>query len=457
MAPQPADDQAAAAVTSLRQFLDASPSPYHAVATAEAALLAAGFVRVDTADSPWSTDSGPAGRFHSQGGLLVAWSGSGSGSGSGSESRSGSVAPRPSCGWRIIGAHTDSPNLRIKPRPDLSRAGFAQVGVDVYGGALVNSWLDRDLGLSGRVQVRDGAGVATRLVRVDEATLRVAQLAIHLDRDVNERGVQLDRQLHLSPVWGTSAPAGGFRQWLADKAAVAVEDVLGFEIMTHDCTRAAVLGHDASLLASGRLDNLVSCWAAVGALLAAVESRDGSGGGPPIAVVMYDHEEVGSQTATGAASTALSATIERWIAAHGGGRSDFLAALSSSVVASADMAHGAHPNYLDRVEPEHMVVVNQGPALKINANARYATDALSAAHIVEAAERAGVRLQTFVSRSNLPCGSTIGPAVATQLGVSTVDVGAPMLSMHSARELMGIHDVEPYRRLLTSFLLGSTQ
>ncbi len=429
--------QAPDALESLRSFLDSAPSPYHAVTAAEKKLLAAGFTRCELADPDWR--AGDQRRFVAVGGLLIAW-----------------VFPsdaRPARGWRMVGAHTDSPNLRIKPKPDLARAGFAQLGVEVYGGALVNSWLDRDLGLSGRVQVRVGDQVVARLFRVDEPTLRVAQLAIHLDRDVNERGLQLDRQLHLAPVWGTTSPPLGFRGWLASEVNCDPGDVLAFDVMTHDIAGSALLGQDQSLLASGRLDNLVSSWAAVESL---IEVADGlEAGGAPAAIALYDHEEVGSQSSTGAASTALATVIERTVLAVGGGRSDYLAAVASSVLASADMAHAAHPNYLDRVEPEHVVVVNGGPALKINANARYATDAPSAAVLWEAAARAGIELQTFVTRSNIPCGSTIGPAVATQLGVATVDVGAPMLSMHSARELMGVADIEPYQRLLAAFLLAA--
>ncbi len=346
----------------------------------------------------------------------------------------------------MIGAHTDSPNLRVKPRPDTGAVGYRQVGVDVYGGALVNSWLDRDLGLSGRVALRSGE---VRLVEVDRPVLRLPQLAIHLDRDVNERGVALDRQHHVVPVWGLGpVDDGGFAAFMAKELGVAFDDVVAWDVMTHDLTPPSVLGVDGELIASGRLDNLVSVWCGSTALARRESSR--------IAVLAcFDHEEVGSETSTGAASPLLGDILERVTSARGSSRADHLASIGASLCVSADMAHAVHPNYLDRFEPSHHVHPNRGPVIKTNVGQRYATDAATAAEFVAACERANVPWQVYSHRSNMACGSTIGPITAMRLGIATVDVGNPMLSMHSAREMAGHDDAGYMVEAMTEVLRGS--
>jgi aspartyl aminopeptidase len=350
---------------------------------------------------------------------------------------------------RIVGAHTDSPNLRIKPRPDTGRAGYRQLGVEVYGGALLNSWLDRDLGLSGRVSVAgvDGS-VDERLLLVDRPLLRIPQLAIHLDRDVNERGLQLNRQQHLVPVWGLGAPTDGeFAAFLGDELDLgAGHRILAWDLMAHDLTPGTLLGSDAALLAAPRIDNLASCWAAIRALTSGAPESS-------LAVVcLYDHEEVGSQSATGADSSALVSVLERLVLAAGGDREAFHRALAGSWCASVDGAHATHPNYADRHEPNHQVRLGAGPVVKRNANERYATHADSEGRLRAVAATAGVPLQDFVVRSDLGCGSTIGPVTAARLGVPTVDLGIPMLSMHSARELCGTRDPALLVDLLRAWL-----
>lgn len=422
----------------LARFIDAAPSPYHAVAECRAMLIAAGFVELAETE-PWP--AAPGRYVVVREGALVAWS--------------AERAAPPGGPFRVVGAHTDSPNLRIRPHPDLSRLGWDQLGVDVYGGALLNSWLDRDLGLSGRVAVRDpGApgGVSVRLVRVDEPLLRVAQLAIHLDRDVND-GLRLNPQTHLTPIWGATGAAPTFRAWLAGAVGVDPGDVLSWDVMAHDLTPSRRLGHAGDLLAAPRLDNLASCYAGTSALVAALErlaGRDHPGALPVL--VLFDHEEIGSTTSRGAASPFLPATLERIVSTQGGDRTDVLRALAGSLVCSADMAHAVHPNYPERFEPAHLVTVGGGPVLKVNAKGRYASDAPGSAAFVLACEQAGVPMQTFITRGDLPSGSTIGPLTAAVTGAVTVDVGAPMLSMHSARELMGAADVGMYVDALTAVL-----
>jgi aspartyl aminopeptidase len=415
----------------LCRYLEASPSPYHAVAEAAALLEGAGFKPLDEL-AAWDDVAGA--RFVIRGGALIAW-------------RVPESLPA-HAGLRVVGAHTDSPNLRVKPKPDTGGLGWRQVGVDVYGGALVNSWLDRDLGLSGRLSLADGG---VRLVKVDRPLLRVCQLAIHLDRDVNDKGVVLDRQQHLAPVWGLGTPRqGDLAAFLAADAGVAPGDVTAWDVMLHDLTPPAVLGVDEELLASARLDNLFSSWCAVTALAAA----EAPGRVAPM-VALFDHEEIGSESTTGAAGPFLQAMIERLVAARGGDRDDLHRALAASIVVSADMAHAVHPNYPDRHEPNHRPLPNGGPVIKVNANQRYATDAPSHAAFVRACEAAGVPWQVYSHRSNLACGSTIGPITAARLGMPVVDVGCAQLSMHSARELAGSHDPALLAAALGAFLAGA--
>lgn len=404
-------------VDDLAGFIDASPSPFHAVHNAAARLADAGFAVFD----PAGADQ-PGDRFVVRDGALVAWVDGG----------------EPLAPMRLIGAHTDSPVLRIRPRPDTGAAGFRQLGVEVYGGALVNSWLDRDLGLAGRVAVSTADGsVSSVLFRSDVPLLRVPQLAIHLDRDVNERGLLLDRQQHLTPVWGLGAPEeGDFREWLAEQVGHPVASVLGWDAVCFDTQPSAVLGRGRDLFAAPRLDDLCCCFAAIESLIAAKWSGAG-----PVAVVLVDHEEVGSTSSTGAESAWVASVFEQRTLALGAGRAEMLGQLGASTMLSADMAHATHPNHTQRHEPKHWIRSGGGPVLKHNANQRYATSSIGAAAFRLACDAAGVPVQDYSHRGDLPCGSTIGPIAGARLGVEVVDVGLPQLSMHSARELMATEDV----------------
>lgn len=418
----------------LLAFCDASPTPYHACSTAAAVLTEAGFTRL-AEDAAWPAE--PGGWFIVRGGTLIAWK--------------ISAQHQPRDGFRILGAHTDSPNLRIKPQPDSHQAGSRQLGVEVYGGVLLNSWLGRDLGASGRVAIRrDGGGAVVRLLRVDRPLCAIPQLAIHLDREVNDKGLVVDPQTHLRPVWALGGADGeDFRSFVAKELGVVPDDVLGWDLMLHDLAPGAVLGRHDDMIASARLDNLASCWAALEALS---EVSPGVEAGPIPVVCLFDHEEVGSTSDRGAGSQVLPTTLERTVLARGGGREDFHRALARSACLSTDMAHAVHPNYPDRHDPQHQVTLNGGPVLKLNANVRYATDAPGSALVALAAEQAHVPLQSFAMRSDLPCGSTIGPVTASRLGITTVDVGMPQLAMHASREYAGSHDAGYYRALLGAFL-----
>ncbi|MEZ0340537.1 M18 family aminopeptidase [Mycobacterium sp. pV006] len=409
----------------LCEFIDASPSPFHAVATTAERLRAAGFTELSEAD-PWPE---PGDHFVVRAGSLIAWRGGG-------DAR---AVP-----FRIVGAHTDSPNLRVKQHPDRFVSGWQVVALQPYGGAWLNSWLDRDLGISGRLSVRRGAQVEHVLVRIDDPILRVPQLAIHLAED--RKGVELNPQRHVNAVWGVDSGSRSFLGYVAERAGVDVDALLGFDLMTHDINPSRLAGADNELVSAPRLDNQATCYAGLEAFLAASATSQ-----LPV-LVLFDHEEVGSQSDHGAQSDLLLTVLERITLAAGGDRQDFLRRLSDSMVASGDMAHATHPNYPERHEPGHLIEVNAGPVLKVQPNLRYATDGRTAAAFALACQQAGVPLQRYEHRADLPCGSTIGPMTAARTGIPTVDVGAAQLAMHSAREVMGAHDVAQYSAALHAFL-----
>lgn len=400
--------------------IDASPTPYHAVDTAAGLLVEAGFDEFTA-----STIDGSRPGFFRRGGSLVSW------------------GTAPGTSVRVIGAHTDSPNLRVNPKPDHTSAALSQVNVEVYGGVLLNSWLDRDLGVAGRLVVRDGSGTDTVLFRIDEPGWRIPQLAIHLDRDVNTKGLLLNPQDHLRPIGGIAGDTEAFLDTVATAAGVDADDVLAWDAMFFDVQPSRRVGESGAFVSAPRLDNLCSSFAAVAALIAAT-----SAGAPPASrpvVCLYDHEEVGSTTATGADGVMLA----RVLAALGADGLDH-----GSMCLSADMAHATHPNYADRHEPDHPVAMNGGPVVKVNANQRYASDAETVAAFRLACDSAGVEMQSFVSRNDMPCGSTIGPVTAARLGIPTVDVGIAQLAMHSAREMCGADDVGAYEAVMAAFLHG---
>ena len=406
----------------LCRFIDSSPSPYHAVEEVVLRLTAAGFTESGQDEEP----PAPGRHLVRSGGALVAWA---------DEGRS------PDAPLRIVGAHTDSPNLRLKPKPDRSAAGCRQVGVEVYGGALLNSWLDRDLGFSGRLVVRSDDGVNVVLVRDDRPVARIPQLAVHLDRGVNDKGLVLNPQVHLSPVLGTGdASDGDFAAMAAASAGVDPGDVLAFDVMFHDLMPSRLVGIHDDMVSAPRIDNLLSCHAGTEALIAVAEAH----GAVPV-LALFDHEEVGSVSTTGAAGPLLERTLRRFVGLDA-------RPVGDSLVLSVDGAHATHPNYPDRHDPEHRILLDGGPVLKFNARERYATDAIGAGIVRLAAEQAGVELQSFVSRSDMSCGSTIGPATAAVLGMRTVDLGVAQLAMHSARELCGSTDPTRLRDLLVALL-----
>ena len=413
-----------ASARGLCEFIDASPSPFHVCVTVAQRLQQAGFTELSERDE-WPTK----GRFFVvRAGSLVAWRSHG----------------EPAAPFRVVGGHTDSPNLRVKQHPDRFVSGWRVVALAPYGGAWLNSWLDRDLGISGRLSVRSAGRIEHRLVRIDEPILRVPQLAIHLAED--RKSVSLDPQRHVNAIWGVGEGPRSFLGYVAEHVGVGAEDVLGIDLMTHDLTPSTPAGADGELLSAPRLDNQATCYAGLEAFLDAEPAVH-----LPV-LALFDHEEVGSQSDHGAQSELLLTVLERIALAAGGGREDFLRRLPDSMVASGDMAHATHPNYPERHEPYHLIEVNAGPVLKVQPNLRYATDGRTAAAFALACEQAKVPLQRYEHRADLPCGSTIGPMTAARTGIPTVDVGAAQLAMHSAREVMGADDVAAYSAALRAFL-----
>jgi len=411
-------------VSGVLRDLAASPTPYHATARAAELLKGAGYSAVDPTADPSSLRAGSL-NYTINGGALMAWR-----------------QPDTAKGYLIVGAHTDSPNLRVRTKPDVAAVGFSQIGMEVYGGVLLNSWLDRDLSLAGRVMVaeKDGA-ISERLYQEPRPILRLPQLAIHLDRAIRDNGLKVDPQQHTAPLWALGDTTdGNLRSFVADSLGVEPEAILSWDLMTFDTQAPAIIGRDGDMFASGRIDNLVSTFCAVRALIEVTSSAKHTSLTP--VVVLYDHEEIGSTTATGAAGPMLENGLERISAGAGADRFGHLAALTKSLVLSVDGAHATHPNYVDRHEPSHRIGINDGVVIKRNANQRYATEAPAEAIVVAACRAENIKLQYYIHRNDLPCGSTIGPITAARLGTPTVDMGIAQLAMHSAREMAGVYDLD---------------
>jgi aspartyl aminopeptidase len=420
-------------IDDLAGFIAASPSSYHAAAEVARRLEAAGFQRLSESRA-WNSEAG--GRYIVRDGGVIAW-----------------IQPQgvgPTTPFRILGAHTDSPGFKLKPRPTTESHGWLQAGVEVYGGPLLNSWLDRELELAGRIVTRDGA---EHLVRTGPY-LRIPQLASHLDRGVNTDGLKLDKQKHLNPVFGVGeSSAADLIVHLASLAGLEATDVAGYDILTADTAAPARFGLDGMLFAAGRLDNLSSVHAGLRALIEAAASDSQP---EHISVLAaFDHEELGSQSRSGAAGPLLDDVLTRIGAGLGAGAAERLQGYAGSWCLSADVGHAVHPNYPERHDPVNQPVPGAGPMLKINANQRYATDAHGAALWSRLCAAAGVSHQEFVSNNSIRCGSTIGPLTATRLGIRVVDVGVPLLSMHSARELCHVDDPAALSAAVGAFFAGA--
>lgn len=413
-------------------FIQASPTSYHAAAEVARRLGEAGFEPLDEADE-WPAS--PGRRVVVRDGAVVAWV---------QPADAGVSTP-----FRILGAHTDSPSFKLKPNPTSNSEGLLQAGVEVYGGPLLNSWLDRELELAGRVVMADGA---THLVRTGPM-LRIPQLAIHLDREVNSKGLTLDKQRHTQPIWGAAADVDADADVLAvalRESGIESGDVVGHDLLLADTHAPARFGLADAFFAAGRMDNLSSVYAGLVALLAAPDDA-----AHVSVLAAFDHEELGSESRSGASGPVLEDVLVRVSAALGAGEIDRRRAFAASWILSSDAGHAVHPNYSERHDPANRPVLGGGPLLKLNSNQKYASDAVGSALWADVCRRAGVATQAFVSNNAIPCGSTIGPLAATRLGIRTVDVGVPLLSMHSARELAHVDDLAALGAAVSEFFASA--
>lgn len=414
----------------LKAFLQSSPTPYHAVKAMAKRLDVAGYQYLDEADS-WALSEG--GRYYTvrNGSSIIAWC----------LPKAKSVIES---GFRMVGAHTDSPCLKVKPQPEIHKHDYQQLGVEVYGGVLLNPWFDRDLSMAGRVSYLDvDRRRKQALVNFQKPVAVLPSLAIHLDRDANTSRT-INAQTHLPVILAQGKHAGDFKsilsQQLIKEGVADVVEILDYEISLYDTQEPSIVGLDDEFIASARLDNLLSCFMGLNALLNA-DSDEG------VLLVCNDHEEVGSMSAAGAQGPMLSQVIERLVPAV----EDRVRMLNRSMLISADNAHGVHPNFSDKHDANHGPLLNAGPVIKINANQRYASNSETSGLFKDLAQQVGVPVQSFVVRSDMGCGSTIGPITAAELGVKTLDIGVPQFAMHSIRELAGVQDVDSLIKVLEAF------
>ena len=418
-------------------FLDESPSPFHAVTAMQRTLQEHGFNDLDP-NAPWTIGDRDKALVLRNGSSLIAF-------------RMGSASLIES-GVRMIGAHTDSPCLRIKPTPDVRRSGFHQLGVEIYGGVLLAPWFDRDLSIAGRVTCSDTNGQRlSLLIDFKKPIVTIPSLAIHLNRDIHKNRT-INPQQELVPIMCdlTDQSEAGFRELLLDQIhqehpEVNVQAVTDYELSCYDTQGAQQVGLQGDFLASARLDNLLSCYTGLRSLL-------DTQGEQTVLLVCNDHEEVGSASAAGAQGPFLHTVLERLC----GDNETMARVLARSLLISADNAHALHPNYEAKHDPQHQPRLNGGPVIKFNANQRYATNSETASIFRGVCARADVPVQSMAMRSDMACGSTIGPITSTVLGVDTVDVGAPQLGMHSIRETTGWHDPALLYRALKEFFESQT-
>ncbi|KAG6006663.1 hypothetical protein E4U21_006808 [Claviceps maximensis] len=470
-------------------FVNDSPTPYHATQTAARRFENAGFKLIKERD-PWASTLQPGGKYYltRNGSTIVAFA-------IGRKWRPGNAIS-------IVGAHTDSCCLRLKPVSKKTNVGYLQVGVEAYGGGIWHSWFDRDLSIAGRVLVKEGDNFVQRLVKIDKPLLRIPTLAIHLERQSN---FDPNKESELFPIIGlataelnksadddaAAAPeAGGDKEdkvfeplsamserhhpavldVIAEELSAKVADIVDFELVLYDTQKSTVGGLKDELIFSARLDNLGMTYCAVEGLISSVrdENRSLDQDSTIRMIACFDHEEVGSTSAQGAHSNLLPSVIRRLASLpgnrdassdgsfepihHEGDESTaYEQTLSRSFLVSADMAHAVHPNYAGKYEPSHQPALNKGTVIKVNANQRYATNSPGIVLIQQCARLASVPLQLFVVRNDSSCGSTIGPGLAAKLGMRTLDLGNPQLSMHSIRETSGSADVEFAIKLFDAF------
>lgn len=408
----------------LIQFIQHSPTPFHAVSTMKKMLLDTGFTELDE-QQDWKCKKETAYFVTRNDSSLIAFC----------------TGNDISNGFNMVGAHTDSPCLKIKPQPEIRKKGYIQLGVEVYGGVLLNPWFDRDLSIAGRISGVDKDGnLFNELIDFESPIAVVPSLAIHLNREAN-RNKSVNEQKEMPVLIAVNQDEFDFKQLLLEQSKNEnAAEILDYELCCYDTQTPAIIGLNEEFISSARLDNLLSTYIGLKALIDSKNSK-------PALFVSTDHEEVGSASACGAQGPFLRSVLERLA----GDNEKFTQTIARSTMISADNAHAIHPNYSDRHDQNHAPVLNQGPVIKVNSEQRYATTSVSAAKFKQLCAQNNVPVQSFVTRSDLGCGSTIGPITASEIGIETIDIGAPQLAMHSIRELAGTIDCEHLYQALKAF------
>ena len=424
-------------VQELLDFIDASPSPWHAVKQVEAHLEAFQFIKLDET-SAW--DLLPGGHYYvvrDDSSIIIFVQGQ---------------KPLVETGFKLVGAHTDSPGLRIKPNAASGVEGLLRLGVEVYGGPILATFADRDLSLAGHITYKDDSNaIASTLLKFDQTLLRLPNLAIHMNRGVNDDGLKLHKQnelpLILSALAQDCLPQAYFSQLLQEQTDCEIERILSWDLAVYDTQKGAFWGAEQEFYADSQLDNLASCHAALQALLdEAILDNEGT-----LVCAFFDHEEIGSESNKGADGSFLTDVLQRIALATVQDKDDYARALAKSYMISADMAHAYQPSFPLAYDPDHKVIVNKGPVIKVNVNNRYSTESLSQALFIDWCEQAEVPYQKYSHRSDLGCGSTIGPITSARLGIRSIDVGNPLWAMHSIRESAGVLDHSYMIRVLKQF------
>lgn len=425
-------------VQQLLDFIDASPSPWHAVQSIEAELQRCRFIKLDESAS-WMLAAG--GRYYvirDDSSIVFFVVGR---------------KPLAAAGYKIVGAHTDSPGLRIKPNGANGSDGLARLNVEIYGGPILATFADRDLSLAGRVAYRDDHGrIDSTLIRFEEVLLRLPNLAIHMNRAVNDEGLKFHKQIELplilSVLTDQQLPKPYFLSLLEELSGIESSRILAWDLNVYDTQKGTFWGAEQEFFADSQLDNLASCHAALKAMLDDEVLNDADS---TLVCAFFDHEEIGSESKVGAGGSFLQDMLKRIALATDNGPEELARALAQSFLVSADMAHAFHPNFPNAYDPDHKVFVNQGPVIKVNAGHRYSSESRSEAMFVRWCEEAGAPYQKYSHRNDLPCGSTIGPIASARLGLRAVDVGNPMWAMHSIRESAGVLDHDYLIRVLKRF------
>ena len=405
-------------------FLDASPTPFHATLNMSMMLGNAGFIKLDEVDK-WNLEEGKKYYVTRNDSSVIAF-----------------TYPKQK-NFTMIGAHTDSPNLKLKPNPVTKEHGVVKFGVEPYGGLLLNPWFDRDLSLAGRVSYLDAKNeIKDTLIDVKKPLAIIPSLAIHLEREVNE-GKKINAQTDISPILTTNDDFkfDEFLQWQLSKQGILdAKELYASELSFYDTQKASHVGLHDDFIASARLDNLLSCY--VGLLsICSIEADK------PMLFIASDHEEVGSESTSGAGGSFLENTLRRMYPDY----DTYMEMIRSSIMISADNAHAIHPNFPSKHDSKHAPLINKGSVIKVNANQRYASNSTTISRFMNVANSLKESYQEFVTRSDMGCGSTIGPITATRLGIETLDVGLPTFAMHSIRELCGSDDAHSLYKIILGF------